>query len=309
MPLGDEMPLIGAELVRRLDQEPKSGSDEEMTEDRGLNVVVRYGGEAFGPYKAGDSLTAGRGNGETITFDEASDAVSRSAVKLEVHSDRVVLLNTSAERPVAYQDGGGPIRDLFPGPGDTHSFRDDGRVMVPDSGDGKDFVLSVEFDALPIDEVHAVDGPAGGSGERLTRNPDQKAWDEMPRHCKTALVGLVATHFVGDLEFVDFPHAKISSRRTPGYRELGNLIGTGQAQANRSVFRAAIYLSPRSGDDKNYHVGLEKMARGQLVGRDFQGPRRAEKLVHWVLGADLVTEEDVRNLPGFAQFRCRSDND
>ena len=308
MPLGEEMPLIGAELVRRLDQDPKSGSDEEMTEDRGLNVVVRYGGEEFGPYKAGDSLTAGRGNGETIVFDEASDAVSRRAVKLEVHSDRVVLINTSATRPVAYQDDGGPIRDLLPAPGDPHSFRNNGRVIVRDRGEGKDFVLAVELDALPIDEVPAVDSPAGGSEERLTRNPDQKAWDEMAPTSKTALVGLVASHFFDDLEFVGFPPTKISFRAIPGYRELGNLIGTDEAQANRSVNRAAIYLSPRLGDDTNYHVGKEKMARGQLVSRDFQGTDKRGKLVDWVIGADLVTEEDVRNLPGFAKFRPRSDN-
>ena len=286
-----------------------------MAEESGLNIAVRYvapDGSEEEPLrlKAGASMTAGRASGVTVVFDEASDAVSRRAVKIDVHSDRVVLINTSSSRTVAYQEGGSVIRDL--GPDDHHSFRDGGRVIVTDPEDGKEFVLLVEFDALPINEVPAGDSPVGGSEEPPTNYPDQEAWDDMTLAPRTALVGLVAAYFFNDLD-------GIPRRAIPSYGQLGRLVGKHEDAVRSAVSRAAFYLDPEEGDvDKYVHVGApgsasaarwqEKLARGQLVGRGFRGDGMLESLVDWVISADLVTEEDVRNLPGFAKFRPRSDN-
>jgi len=269
-----------------------------MAENRGPLVVIRYAPpdgseeqiESLGP---GESITAGRGTGANFTFDGSSDSVSRQAVKFEVHTDRVVVVNTSLTKAVRYRDAEGVISDLRPS--DSHEFRNNGSVTVPDYEASVDFVLEVEFSTLPAKQTPPVD-----SEEPETRNPDQEAWDKLTDKRKEVLTALVAGYFFDDLS--DIPYKTV-----PTYKQLARLTNTTERAVSNQINQVAVFLDPEDNDAVVYYTGKEKRDKGKLVGREFRNAPGRESLANWVVSAGLVTEDAVRDLPGFANFERRSD--
>lgn len=260
--------------------------------------------------RAGETLTAGRREGEDFVFRGASRLVSRRAVKVTVDDDgRVGIINPSGDRPLYYQDGGCAIRDLERD--DLHTFKADGWVMAPDGENDLEFILRIEYTVQP-EEGSAV----GDADEPPTETPptddgpDRPVWDRLSERRKMVLRALVAPYVFLDLRKKEGnPSERVHFRKPTSTGHIANLTGLSIRSVDNHLDDLKNLLDPQEfGTRGQAREGPSprSIERGQAVNRPLLGAGR-EALVDWVNSKCLVTKSDVMDLPGFTDFVSYSD--